>query len=270
MSPKNAKKPSRSIRYLLSADRRFERLSLRRMSALVKRASKPPRSGRAIDAARAKNSGRFLWALQPRVIVIGVICVLAAVALIAARQSSDGRDVAGVDPPPTAYAPLDKAAIAARLETRKVVSRTPLLAGVTKPPVANLSTEPTRTVEPERATAVEPAVRASAAESTPKGAAAEPTSKAGVQTPAPVTITGCLELDNETFWLRDTSGAEAPKSRSWRTGFLKKRSSAIELVDTANNLKLRNHVGRRIAATGVLMNGEMRVRSLQRVAVSCG
>ena len=86
----------------------------------------------------------------------------------------------------------------------------------------------------------------------------------------PVTITGCLELDEETFWLKDAAGVDAPKSRSWRSGFLKRRSSQIELVDAANTLKLPNYVGQRVAATGTLLNREMRARSLQRLAISCG
>ncbi len=86
----------------------------------------------------------------------------------------------------------------------------------------------------------------------------------------PVTITGCLELDEATFWLKDAAGVDAPKSRSWRSGFLKRRSSQIELVDAANTLKLPNYVGQRVAATGTLLNREMRARSLQRLAISCG
>jgi hypothetical protein len=101
-------------------------------------------------------------------------------------------------------------------------------------------------------------------------AAGAPTSTSGVSASTPVTITGCLAFDHETFWLKDASGAGAMKSRSWKTGFLKKRSPSIELVDAAKNLKLPSQVGRRVAATGVLANGEMRVRSVQRVAASCG
>jgi hypothetical protein len=84
---------------------------------------------------------------------------------------------------------------------------------------------------------------------------------------APVTITGCLERDDRTFRLKDTTGANAPKSRSWKTAFLKKGSASIQVVDAAN--RLRDHVGQRVSVTGVLVNREMQVRSLQRVAPSC-
>ena len=86
---------------------------------------------------------------------------------------------------------------------------------------------------------------------------------------SPVTLTGCLELDDQTFRLKDTTGADAPKSRSWKSGFLKKKAASIAIVDTANKVKLPNHVGERVVVTGTLVHHEMQVRSLQRVAISC-
>ena len=86
---------------------------------------------------------------------------------------------------------------------------------------------------------------------------------------SPVTLTGCLELDNQTFRLKDTTGADAPKSRSWKSGFLKKKTASIAIVDAANKVKLPNHVGERVVVTGTLVDREMQVRSLQRVALSC-
>jgi hypothetical protein len=87
---------------------------------------------------------------------------------------------------------------------------------------------------------------------------------------AAVTITGCLERDDETFRLRDTTGTDAPKARSWRSGFLKKHAAAVDLVDAGGRARLPNYVGQRVTATGLLVNREMQVRSLQRVATSCG
>jgi hypothetical protein len=84
-----------------------------------------------------------------------------------------------------------------------------------------------------------------------------------------VTITGCVERDGKTFWMQDTSGTDAPKSRSWKSGFLKKRPSRIELVDATNTLRLSSQVGQRVAATGVLANRELRARSLRSAAGSC-
>jgi hypothetical protein len=84
-----------------------------------------------------------------------------------------------------------------------------------------------------------------------------------------VTVTGCLESDGQRFRLNDTSGADAPRSRSWRFGFLKRRARTIDLVDTGHALKLANHVGKRIAATGTLANRELQARSVRLVSASC-
>ena len=86
---------------------------------------------------------------------------------------------------------------------------------------------------------------------------------------APVTITGCLERNDETFRLKDTSGADAPKSRSWKSGFLKKGPKPIDVVDSSKRLKLGDHVGQRVSVTGTLVDREMQVRSVKRVAPSC-
>jgi hypothetical protein len=86
---------------------------------------------------------------------------------------------------------------------------------------------------------------------------------------AAVTITGCLERDANSFRLRDTAGEGAPKSRSWKSAFLKKGSSPVAVVDASNRAKLPTHVGQRVSVTGTLVDREMQVRSLQRVAASC-
>jgi hypothetical protein len=84
-----------------------------------------------------------------------------------------------------------------------------------------------------------------------------------------VTITGCLERDDAAFRLRDTSGEDAPKSRSWKSGFLKKRSAPVEIVDASNRFNLSNHVGERVTVTGMLLDREVQLRTMQRLS-SCG
>lgn len=86
---------------------------------------------------------------------------------------------------------------------------------------------------------------------------------------ASATISGCLENAEGTFRLIDASGANAPTSRSWKSGFLKKRPAQIELADGVGTLNLRSHVGRRVAATGTLADRVMRVDSV-RVVGACG
>ena len=68
-----------------------------------------------------------------------------------------------------------------------------------------------------------------------------------------MTITGCLEeRKDQTFRLKNTVGDDAPKSRGWKSGFLKKGSASIDLVDAADRVKLQNHVGEQITVTGML------------------
>lgn len=123
---------------------------------------------------------------------------------------------------------------------------------------------------PQQAAAQAGAVKAAASmEPVAANAPVASATKALVPTSAPVTITGCLERADETFRLKDTTGVDAPKGRNWKSGFLKKSSASIELVDAANRLKLPAHVGQRVTVTGTLVDREMRVRSLQRVAASC-
>jgi hypothetical protein len=88
--------------------------------------------------------------------------------------------------------------------------------------------------------------------------------------PAPMTtLTGCLAREDAAYRLKDTAGGDAPKARSWRTGFLKKGTQSVDLYDTSNRGKLPTHVGQRVSVTGELVNREMYVRSVQRVSPSC-
>jgi hypothetical protein len=128
-------------------------------------------------------------------------------------------------------------------------------------------------VETHAAASAAPAAAAAA----PVAASADPAAVPPAvepRTPAPkvaaVTITGCLERNDETFRLKDTSGDSAPKARSWKSGFLKKGSTTVEVVDAAKSARLPSHVGQRVSVTGVLNGREMQVRSLQRISASCG
>ena len=89
--------------------------------------------------------------------------------------------------------------------------------------------------------------------------------------PSPVTITGCLEMsvDATEFRLTDTDGVEAPRSRSWRSGFLKKQSATIALVEQPDAHELQAQVGKRVAATGLLTSRSLKVSALRIVTPSC-
>jgi hypothetical protein len=89
--------------------------------------------------------------------------------------------------------------------------------------------------------------------------------------PGTVTITGCLEgsVNEHQFRLTDTDGVDAPRSRSWRSGFLKKHSTSVALVDPPDPHALQAQVGQRVAATGRLTSQELRMTSLRVIAPRC-
>lgn len=109
-------------------------------------------------------------------------------------------------------------------------------------------------------------------------AAAEPVasderdSQEGVTTgpmPTLVTLTGCLVRSDKDFRLNDTTGVNAPKSRSWKSGFLAKRPASISIVPSSSELPLSKHVGERVTVSGTLIERQMQVRSVRRVSSSC-
>jgi hypothetical protein len=114
--------------------------------------------------------------------------------------------------------------------------------------------------------------RASTSASAPKPAAVPPVTEttrvASAQADA-ITVTGCLERDDDTFRLKNTEGENAPTSRSWKGGFIRRSNRSVEVVDAANRFRLATHVGQRVSATGTLVDGDMQLRSLRRVAASC-
>jgi hypothetical protein len=109
----------------------------------------------------------------------------------------------------------------------------------------------------------------------PESETIAPPAPASVSTGAggttPVTITGCLEVsvDQDEFRLTDTEGINAPRSRSWRMGFLKKRSAPVALVQPPELLALHTHVGQRVAATGLLTSHDLKVSALRVVGPPC-
>jgi len=110
---------------------------------------------------------------------------------------------------------------------------------------------------------------------------AEPSTASISDEPAPVTpapadpgtttITGCLEGSGNAnqFRLTDTDGVDAPRSRNWRTGFLKKHSTSVTLVEPADPYALQAHVGQRVAATGLLTSRELRMTSVRMISPRC-
>ena len=246
MRARRAKKPSSSIRYLLLADRRLRRISLKRISARLRKAKQPSRSKNSASARTSKRRSRPSSAAMA---ILLAVCLVAAAAFITADQPSYQTEVASASALP--------------LEIGRE--------GNTRPMTPRVDTK--KTAVPKAAATMTVPAKPSARENTttkvPPAESPKLPTVSNVQALAPVTITGCLEIDKGTFRLKNTSGVDAPKSRSWKSGFLKKRSSQIEVVDEARTLRLPTYVGQRVVATGTLADGEMRARSLKRVAASC-
>jgi hypothetical protein len=276
------KKTTQPVRYLLSGDRKLQRLSLKKVREEAK-ARKRSQSRRrkpvvAAPAVAKPVPARPAWATDGRALLLGGIGVVAAVVVMTAGFPAERAEVT------TAAAPVESVIVpepvrpAARPEP-DVIVETSIRPAALKPeaPRADPSPRqsPERPVAPVRAAAqpVAQTVVAPVAEvalAVPKPAPAAPTSlPEREEDDAPVTLTGCLAFENQTYRLKDVAGAEAPKSRNWRSGFLRKRASPVELMDARGSLSLASHVGQRVAATGTLTDREMRVRSLQRVSASC-
>jgi hypothetical protein len=171
--------------------------------------------------------------------------------------------------PRAAIAPVEASASLARRAASASSKQT-----LVEKPEKNRLAESTKSAAP--VAAVAPAADlADAAATRPESeaiAAPAPTSVAiGAGGTLPVTITGCLEVsvDHDEFRLTDTEGVDAPRSRSWRTGFLKKRSAPVALVEPPKQLALQTHVGRRVAATGLLSSHDLKVSALRVVGASC-
>jgi hypothetical protein len=109
--------------------------------------------------------------------------------------------------------------------------------------------------------------RKTAPKARPEASGSPAAPKTASEVPDAAMIEGCLEQTGVTFRLKDTSGADAPKKRSWKSGFLKKGSRPVDVVDWNNRLK--DHVGERVTVSGMFVDGEMHVRTLRRIAASC-
>lgn len=283
MHAKKAPTPRQSARYLLYADRAFQKISLRRISVRPKKARKPSASRRAKKPAPGRTTrsrtdtkgsspakaARAQAAVDRWWIAFGVACVVGITALIGVPSVS--RRPNGN----TAAAAADETALREDVPTSPAVATTTPATRSSTPravtareaagAVKTRSSEPARPhgAESAKPSAAEPP-KAVPATPVPATAAAAPVANAAM-----TTVQGCLQAGGDTFWLKDTSGTDAPKSRSWKSGFLKKRPASIEVVDAGNGLRLSRYVGQQISATGTMTDRRMEARSLHTVGASC-
>jgi len=267
---KKTKTSPRAIRYLLYADQKLQKISLKRISAGVKKAKRPARSIPLKNSASVESSVSTPQTLSSRAIILGLTCVVAVAALVAARQPATLLNAARGDVMLEASAALKVPQMPAQLDMKQIVVPVPQPSTPVTVAADTPSLRMAPAAKPVEAPIVEAPAKSVLVDSPAEAPAENSAAHAGVQNVPSVTITGCLERDQETFWLKDTSGeVDVPKSRSWRSGFLKKRASRVELVAADNTVKLPDYLGGRVAATGTLMDREMRARSVRRVSTSC-
>jgi hypothetical protein len=266
---KKPQKPRRSLRYLIYADRALQRLSLKRISVRPKKATKASRTVRTKTAARetslsrkvaaavpVKRASRSLQRTDPWWMGFAAVCAVGIVVLIGVPSSSQRPDRASARVEADASEPQPDTELVP-LDTLKPASKAPAMTAPARTRTVKVASANSNAPVPAKQPAIEPTE------------SAHPPAGANGQNAAFVTIHGCLQPGNDTFWLKDTSGADAPKSRSWRSGFLKKRSAPVEIVDAAGALNLSKYVGQRVVASGSVSDRRMQAYSLQRVAASC-
>jgi len=115
---------------------------------------------------------------------------------------------------------------------------------------------PAKAAAPAKAAPAKPApAKAAAPEAEPKDS---------------VTLTGCLQADGSKYMLRDLEGTQAPKGRSWKTGFITKKAKDVEVTGASSTLKLSDYRGHKVSVVGV-KDGEthMKARSIKQLAKSC-
>jgi hypothetical protein len=86
-----------------------------------------------------------------------------------------------------------------------------------------------------------------------------------------MTLTGCLHADGGKFKLSALQGSQAPRGRSWKTAYVVKTMKDVEVSPASSSVKLKDHVGHKIAVTGVRNGDETHftARAIKHVAQTC-
>jgi len=203
----------------------------------------------------SKQSARIPAPWRKAVLGFAVVCVAVAIMLVTNRQPSPAEGQ------PRVETAITSVQAAAPVEVQPAP----------KPRAPRTTAKPTAAVAGSKESTAQPMTKAAADSPVPSPkteAAPTATAKAAAQA-EPATIIGCLEFDDDTFRLKDTEGENAPKARSWRSGFLRRSNARIEVVDASNRLGLSTHVGHRVSLTGTLVEREMQARSVKKVADTC-
>lgn len=203
----------------------------------------------------SKQLARIPARWRRAVLGFAVVCVAVAIMLMTDRQPSPAESQPRVE---TAITSVQAAAPEEVQPAPK-----PRAPRTTAKPAAAVVGSKGSTAQPMTKAAADPPVPSSRTEAAPTATA---TATAQGE---PATIIGCLEFDDDTFRLKDTEGEDAPKARSWRSGFIRRSNARLDVVDASNRLRLSTHVGHRISLTGTLVDREMQARSVKMVADTC-
>jgi hypothetical protein len=202
----------------------------------------------------SKQLARIPARWRKAVLGFAVVCVAVAIMLMTDRQPSPAENQPRVE---TAIISVQAAA---------PVEAQP----APKPRAPRTTVKPATAVVGSKGSTAQPMTKAAAdSPPSPRTEGAPATTATATAQGEPATIIGCLEFDDDTFRLKDTEGEDAPKARSWRSGFFKRSNARLEVVDTSNRLRLSTHVGHRVSLTGTLVEREMQARSVKMVADTC-
>jgi hypothetical protein len=200
--------------------------------------------------------------------IVGSVCLISLMALVACSPSQS-IDAAAKEPDQPALdmsLPAMPPSMAEQApQPIKAVQPKPAPAKAAKPAAAPKAVVASAA---QPADATPPMADTAAMESRAESRTVEATRQQDEESIA-TTIAGCLVHDDGMFKLKDTDGDHAPKSRSWRSGFIKKGSARVELVDASHRVDFKSHVGYRVNVSGMLVDREMQVRAIKGGTERC-
>jgi hypothetical protein len=226
-----------------------------------------------------RKKGSALLSKRGRVVILAASCLVAALLVLVQTQQSARQESPSRDGRPQ-FTALDAPATQAASAETRVSEVAVASAPAAKAPAPRAASAPVPAERrPAAATmaaaanrlpgAATPTARVPAASNVASATESEAASAAAQTQGADVTISGCLEQADQGFRLTDTRGEEAPRSRSWRSGFIRRSAASIEVIDTADRLHLPTYVGQRVSVTGKLVDREMTAGVVRIVAMSC-
>ena len=197
--------------------------------------------------------------------IVGSACLISLLAMVACAPSQS-LDAAAKEPDQPALElqaaqPAPEAMAVEAPQSAKAIQPKSPAAKAAKPAAAPKTVVATATAQPADATPP--------AKDTPVMESRSVATKQQDEESIATTIGGCLVHDDGMFKLKDTDGSHAPKSRSWKSGFIKKGSARIELIDASHRVDFTSHVGYRVSVSGMLADREMQVRSIKGGTERC-